>query len=113
MMSENMITVNRGLQLGSDSVIMKFFFTLLLALVVVSCTQSSERLVPRHERVDISTVAFYDSVWICTSSGAKRFHASDTCGGVLSCGEDIVPTTRHEAEKGGRTYCHKCYTKNH
>lgn len=106
-----MITANRGLQHGSDSVIMKYFFTLLLALVVVSCTQSSERVVPKHERIDIATVAMSDTVWVCTSSGAKRFHASDTCGGILSCGETILQVTRDEAERSRRTYCHKCYKK--
>ena len=81
-------------------------------LLFLLCSCNSDKA-GRQEKIDIATVAMSDTVYICGSEGAKRFHASDTCGGVSSCGEKIVPTTRHEAEKGGRTYCHKCYTKNH
>lgn len=88
---------------------MKLLLISFIGFLFISCSGDRNKI----EKIDISSVQMQDSVWICTSSGAKRFHASDTCGGVLSCGEEIVPTTRHEAEKGGRTYCHKCYTKNH
>lgn len=64
-----------------------------------------------HERIDIATVQPDDTVWICTSEGAKRFHASDTCGGILSCGEEIIPITRDEAEYMDRSFCHKCYRR--
>ena len=83
---------------------------LLLVMSVASCSRDDSK--PRHERIDIATVAMSDTVWVCTSSGAKRFHASDTCGGIRSCGETILQVTREEAERSRRTYCHKCYKNN-
>lgn len=85
-------------------------YILLLVMSVASCSRDESK--PRHERIDIATVAMNDTVWVCTSSGAKRFHASDSCGGIRSCGETILQVTRDEAERGHRTYCHKCYTNN-
>lgn len=80
-------------------------------LLFLLCSCNSDKA-GRQEKIDISTVAMSDTVWVCTSSGAKRFHASDTCGGILSCGETILQVTRDEAEHSRRTYCHKCYTNN-
>ena len=82
-------------------------YILLLVMPAVSCSRDDGT--PHHERIDISSVAMSDTVWVCTSSGAKRFHASDTCRGLRSCGERIVPCTRAEAEQSFRTYCHRCY----
>ena len=82
-------------------------YILLLVMSVASCSRDDSK--PRHERIDIATVAMSDTVWVCTSSGAKRFHASDSCKGLSNCGEEILPLTREEAEKRGKTFCHKCY----
>ena len=89
---------------------MKRLPSMLLA-AALSCACSVNHGHARHERIDIATVASDDTVWICTSEGAKRFHASDTCGGILSCGEEIIPVTRDEAEYMDRSFCHKCYRK--
>ena len=78
-------------------------------ILLVSCSSGHDHI--SHERIDIATVQPGDTVWICTSEGAKRFHASDTCGGILSCGEEIIPITRDEAEYMDRSFCHKCYRK--
>ena len=80
---------------------------LLLVMSFASCSRDDGK--PHHERIDIATIAMSDTVFICTSNGAKRFHASDTCGGILSCGEEIEKITREEAEHFGRTFCHKCF----
>lgn len=88
---------------------MRLLFISFIGLLFFSCSGGRSD----KAKIDIDTVQMQDSVWICTSSGAKRFHASDTCGGIRSCGEDIRKYTREEAEYVGRTYCHKCYTKNH
>lgn len=80
-------------------------FCLVLSLLY-SCSSKSEKA-----KIDIDTVQMQDTVWMCMSETAKRFHASDTCGGIMSCGEDIRKYTREEAEYVGRTYCHKCYKK--
>lgn len=86
-------------------------YILLLVMSAVACSRDDGK--PHHELIDISSFAMSDTVWVCTSSGAKRFHASDSCGGIRSCGETILQVTRDEAERGHRTYCHKCYTINH
>ena len=82
------------------------FYLLLLIFFLCSCSQSDKI---QDESIDISSVMDDDTVWVCTSSGAKRFHANDTCRGLLSCGEQIVTCTRAEAEQSFRTYCHRCY----
>lgn len=82
----------------------------ITALFLVSCSSHGVGHA-RHERIPIDSVGYSDTVWICTSEGAKRFHASDTCGGILSCGEEIIPITRDEAEYMDRSFCHKCYRR--
>lgn len=86
---------------------MKLLLISFIGFLFISCSGDRNKI----EKIDISSVQMQDSVWICTSSGAKRFHASDTCGGILSCGETILQVTRDEAERSRRTYCHKCYKK--
>ena len=86
----------------------KYSLSIILCVILFSCSGRSDKA-----KIDIATVAMSDTVYICDSEGAKRFHASDTCGGILSCGETILQVTRDEAERSRRTYCHKCYTKNH
>lgn len=87
---------------------MRLLFISFIGLLFFSCSGGRSD----KAKIDIATVAMSDTVWVCTSSGAKRFHASDTCGGILSCGETILQVTRDEAEHSRRTYCHKCYTNN-
>lgn len=84
------------------------FITVLAAalLLLQSCDKKD-----KQERISISTVSLYDSVYMCDSPGAKRFHASETCKGLSNCGGDIIKTSRAEAEDKWRTYCHKCYKK--
>ena len=57
----------------------------------------------------IDEVEQWDTVFICLSSGSKRFHSTLACPGMQNCnsGEDAV--TREEAEDMGRSYCHRCY----
>ena len=89
---------------------MRSLADILLLFLLVSCSSHGSHHA-RHERIPIDSVGYSDTVWICTSEGAKRFHASDTCGGILSCGEDIISITRDEAEYMDRSFCHKCYRK--
>ena len=78
----------------------------LFLLLLCSCKGGKAE---KQEKINIANVAMSDTVYVCTSEGAKRFHATDTCKGLSNCGEEIVPATREEAEKKNRTYCHKCY----
>lgn len=59
--------------------------------------------------IDIYTVSDSDTVYICTGKASKRFHASDTCEGIMQCTKKILSMTRADAEKRHRTFCHKCY----
>lgn len=79
-------------------------------LLFLLCSCNSDKA-GRQEKIDIATVAMSDTVYICDSEGAKRFHASDTCKGLSNCGSDIITLTREDAENTGRTYCHKCYER--
>lgn len=87
---------------------MKHILLTSAILLFLLCSCKSEKA-GRQEKIDIATVAMSDTVYICDSEGAKRFHASDTCKGLSNCGEEIVPTTREIAENNNRTFCHKCY----
>lgn len=75
----------------------------------MACSNGSHEQM--QEKINIATVAMSDTVYICDSEGAKRFHASDTCKGLSNCGSDIITLTREDAENTGRTYCHKCYER--
>ena len=75
-------------------------------LLVVSYACSSEGDV---KRVAIDSVQPTDTVWICTGSGATRFHSNEKCEGMLKCTKAIKQVTRAEAEAKHRTHCQKCY----
>ena len=89
---------------------MKHILLTSAILLFLLCSCKSEKA-GRQEKIDIATVAMRDTVYICDSEGAKRFHASDTCKGLSNCGSDIITLTREDAENTGRTYCHKCYER--
>ena len=80
----------------------------LFLLLLCSCKGGKAE---KQEKINIANVAMSDTVYVCTSEGAKRFHASDTCKGLSNCGSDIITLTREDAEYTGRTYCHKCYER--
>ena len=61
------------------------------------------------KRVPIDSVQPSDTVWICTGSGATRFHSNEKCEGMLKCTKAIKQVTRAEAEAKHRTHCQKCY----
>ena len=78
-----------------------------LSIMATSCFENEEET--QMKRVDITTVQPTDTVYICTGSGSKRFHASDSCTGLNSCTKIIKPITRGEAEKKQRTHCLVCF----
>ncbi|MBR5101875.1 MAG: hypothetical protein IK092_01980 [Muribaculaceae bacterium] len=90
---------------------MKHIFLLLLVVVALACSRESNEESEKAEpkRVLITSVQPDDSVWVCNGSAAKRYHANDSCEGLLQCTKSIVPLTREEAEAKGRTWCQKCY----
>ena len=84
----------------------KLLLIALVAFVAVACSETEEE---SQGRVDISSVQPIDTVYICTGSGSKRFHANDGCAGIVGCTKVIKPVTRAGAEKRKRTFCHICF----
>lgn len=45
------------------------------------------------------------AVYICDSSGAKRYHLNQTCRGLSNCQHKLLKTTLEAAKRKGRTLC--------
>lgn len=45
------------------------------------------------------------SVYICGSSGAKKYHYKESCRGLNACKHQITKTTLKEAESYGLSLC--------
>ena len=78
-------------------------------LMMAACSSEEAEQKPEVQLVDISSVLPTDTVYMCTGSGSKRFHSSDTCAGVEQCTKEIIAVTRAEAEKRHRSFCQRCY----
>jgi len=48
-----------------------------------------------------------DTVYVCVSPTAKKFHYSKSCPGLQKCTHEIKETTKVAAEKSGYTVCLK------
>jgi hypothetical protein len=44
-------------------------------------------------------------VYICDSSGGKKYHLDPNCKGLHSCSHKIVRLTLEQAKKRGKTLC--------
>ena len=49
------------------------------------------------------------TVYICVSKGAKRYHPDKSCSGLRHCTHEIRKTTVKDAESIGLTLCHLEY----
>lgn len=47
-----------------------------------------------------------DRVYVCDSTGAKRFHLRKDCTGLRNCKHQIVEISLDSAKRTGRTLCH-------
>lgn len=45
------------------------------------------------------------TVYVCHSSGAKKYHLKQNCGGLKRCKHEIITMSSHEAEKIGLGLC--------
>lgn len=45
------------------------------------------------------------TVYVCHSTGAKKYHLKQNCGGLKRCKHDIVTMTSGEAQKIGLGLC--------
>ena len=50
-----------------------------------------------------------DSVYICNSEGAKRYHKYEDCRGLSNCTHEIDKISKGAAEGKGKTPCRICY----
>lgn len=57
----------------------------------------------KYDEGDTAVAA--NTVWICKSAGAKRYHLNKGCGGLKKCRHTIKKKTRKEAEAIGLTLC--------
>ncbi|PWG79536.1 hypothetical protein DDR33_15810 [Pararcticibacter amylolyticus] len=46
-----------------------------------------------------------DTVYICDSSGAKKYHLRQNCKGLQNCQQKIIKITLDQATRRGRTLC--------
>ncbi len=44
-------------------------------------------------------------VYLCNSSGGKKYHYSRSCRGLSRCKASIIKVTLQEAQKRGKTLC--------
>lgn len=45
------------------------------------------------------------SVYLCDSSGGKKYHHNKSCRGLSNCQHEIIKVTLEEAKKRGKTLC--------
>lgn len=45
------------------------------------------------------------TVYVCNSSGAKKYHYKETCRGLSNCKHEVVTMEREMAEKRGLGVC--------
>ncbi len=45
------------------------------------------------------------SVYLCDSSGGKKYHYKKNCRGLLNCKHEIVKVTLKKAQSLGKTIC--------
>lgn len=79
---------------------------------VQSFTSSSDETPDETpEKQEVSKPTRSGKIWICKSSGAKRYHYNQDCGGLGKCKHEVVRQTVAEAEAVGLTAC--SYKKCH
>ncbi len=50
-----------------------------------------------------------ETVYICDSKGATKYHSKEDCRGLNNCKADIISIDKKEAIKKGREECGWCY----
>ncbi len=57
----------------------------------------------------IPTIQSKETVYICNSKGATKYHAEENCRGLNNCKAEILSVDKKEAIKLGREECGWCY----
>lgn len=50
-----------------------------------------------------------DDVFICNSTGAKKYHSIKDCKGLTNCTHGVIEVTKAKAIDMGRTPCKICW----
>jgi Na+-transporting NADH:ubiquinone oxidoreductase subunit NqrF len=82
---------------------------LLCHCFLISCRKetslTSATIPSTQEQSKEKTVPNDATVYVCHSSGAKKYHLRQTCGGLNRCKQEIVTMTNIEAQKIGLELC--------
>jgi hypothetical protein len=65
--------------------------------------------IPGHSTIYEPANAGEASVYVCMSSGTKRYHCDRGCGGLNNCKHEIRKVSVSKAKSMGLTPCKKCY----
>lgn len=113
------------LQRGETTVIRELAarcFTRLVSFVIltsylccVSCTHHKREHEPtKHELSEkardeeLSVACKYETVYVCVSPTARRYHSDPDCSGLSNCTHHVEEMTVAEAEEMGKTPCRRC-----
>jgi len=75
-------------------------YLLLSCFVVLFCADNSKVTVDSFENESTS-----ENVYICNSSGAKKYHYKKKCRGLSNCKKEIKEVSLERASELGRTLC--------
>lgn len=91
---------------------------LLVALslcFVTSCDRQKREHEPtKHELSEkardeeLSVACKYETVYVCVSPTARRYHSDPDCSGLSNCTHHVEEMTVVEAEEMGKTPCRRC-----
>lgn len=80
-----------------------------------SCNRhKSEHKPTKHELsekardAELSVACKYETVYVCVSPTARRYHLDPDCSGLSSCAHHVEEMTVAEAEEMGKTPCRRC-----
>lgn len=87
----------------------------LLSLSFGSCTRHKrEHEATKHELSEkardeeLSVACKYETVYVCVSPTARRYHSNPDCSGLSNCAHHVEEMTVAEAEEMGKTPSRRC-----
>lgn len=96
--------------------ILKYGFLILTSWsCCVSCSRHKREHEPtKHELSEkardeeLSVACKYETVYVCVSPTARRYHSDPDCSGLSNCTHHVEEMTVAEAEEMGKTPCRRC-----
>lgn len=55
--------------------------------------------------IAVPTISPQTSVYLCDSSGGKKYHYTKSCRGLSNCQHEIIKVSLEEAKRRGKTLC--------